>query len=85
MPQNEQEGIEEIESSEPSKKSEQPYKLTVRVFTTKEGKEIIIPEGESFDLHRKGSIEPYLRVTVVAENEVAIILDPLKFGDRKEG
>ena len=77
MPQNEQEGIEETESSK-------PYKLTVRVFTTKEGKEIIIPEGESFDLHRKGSIEPYLRVTVVAENEVAIILDPLKFGDRKE-
>lgn len=78
MPQKPQEDIEETENLE-------PYKLTVRVFTTKEGKEIILPLGESFDLHRKGSLEPYLRVTVLGENEVAIILDPLKFGEKKEG
>ena len=57
------------------------YKMTVRVFTTKEGKEVILPLKESFDLYRKGSIEPYLRITVLGENEVAIIFDPLKFGN----
>lgn len=77
MPQNEQENIEEIENSK-------PYKLTVRVYTTKAGTEFILEPGKPIDIQGKNQAEPYLQLLLTGENELAIIINPLKFNSQKE-